>query len=85
MSTVVRARVDEKTKDEATALLATTGLTVSDAFRLMVVQIAAEQKLAFDPFVPNAETIVAMKTARRGDLVSHDSVEDLMVDLNTDD
>jgi DNA-damage-inducible protein J len=85
MSTVVRAWVDEKTKDEATADLATTGLMVSDAFRLMVVRIAAEQKLAFDPFVPNAETIAAMKTVRRGDLVSHDSVEDLMVDLNADD
>ena len=85
MSTVVRARVDEKTKDEATAVLATTRLMVSDAFRLMVVRIPAEQKLAFDPFVPNAETIVAMKTARRGDLVSHDRVEDLMVDLNADD
>jgi DNA-damage-inducible protein J len=85
MSTVVRARVDEKTKDEATAVLATTRLTVSDAFRLMVVRIPAEQKLASDPFVSNAETIAAMKTARRGDLVSHERVEDLMVDLNADD
>jgi len=85
MSTVVRARIDEKTKDDATTVLATTGLTVSDSFRLMMVRIAAEQKLSFDPLVPNSETIAVMKAARRGDLVSHDSVEDLMVDLNADD
>jgi DNA-damage-inducible protein J len=85
MSTVVRARIDEKTKDDATAVLAAIGLTVSDAFRLMMVRIAAEQKLPFDPLVPNAETIAAMKAARRGDLVSHDSVEDLMADLNAED
>lgn len=85
MSTVVRARVDEKIKDDATTVLATIGLTVSDSFRLLMVRIAAEQKFPFYPLVPNSEIIVAMKTARRGDLLSHDSVEELMVDLNADD
>jgi DNA-damage-inducible protein J len=31
-SAVVRARIDERTKDEASAVLAAMGLTVSDAF-----------------------------------------------------
>ena len=85
MSTVVRARIDEKIKDEATAVLGSIGLTVSDAFRLMMVRIAAEKRLPFDPLVPSEETIEAMKAARRGDLVEVGGVDGLMADLNADD
>ena len=85
MSTVVRARIDEKIKDEATAVLGSIGLTVSDAFRLMMVRIAAEKRLPFDPLVPNEETIEAMKAARRGDLVEVGGGDALMADLNADD
>ncbi|MES9901791.1 MAG: type II toxin-antitoxin system RelB/DinJ family antitoxin [Sedimenticola sp.] len=85
MSVVVRARIDEKIKEDATAVLASIGLTVSDAFRLMMVRVAAERKLPFEPLIPNEETIEAMKAARRGDVVSFDSVEELMADLNADD
>lgn len=35
-NTVVRARIDEHIKKEATIVLAAMGLTVSDAFRLML-------------------------------------------------
>jgi len=85
MNTVVRARIDDKIKEDASAVLATIGLTASDAFRLMMVRIATEQKMPFEPLVPNAETIAAMKAARQGDVVAFDSVEDLMADLNADD
>ena len=85
MSTVVRARIDEKIKDEATAVLGSIGLTVSDAFRLMMVRIAAEKRLPFNPLVPNEETIEAMKAARRGDLVEVGGVDELMADLDADD
>ena len=85
MSTVVRARIDEKTKDEAAAVLAAIGLTVSDAFRLMMVRIAAEKRLPFEPLVPNDETIEAMRAARRGELIAVGSVSELMADLNAND
>ena len=85
MNTVVRARIDQKIKDEAVAVLGTIGLTASDAFRLMMVRIAAEKRLPFEPLVPNAETIEAMKAARRVDLIQAGSVDDLMADLNADD
>ena len=75
MRTVVRARIDEKTKEEAAAVLDTIGLTVSDAFRLMMVRIATEKRLPFEPLVPNDETIEAMRAARRGDLVEVGDVE----------
>ena len=82
---VVRARIDEHIKEEATAVLAAMGLTVSDAFRIMLTRVAREKALPFEPLVPNAATIEAMKEARRGGLKSFATVEDLMVDLNADD
>ena len=42
---VVRARVDEHIKEEATVVLAAMGLTVSDAFRIMLTRIAHEKAL----------------------------------------
>ena len=85
MRTVVRARIDEKTKNEAAAVLSAIGLTVSDAFRLMMVRIAAEKRLPFEPLVPNEETIAAIEAARRSDLVAVGDVDGLMADLNADD
>ena len=38
---VVRARIDGRTKKEAAAVLGAMGLTLSDAFRLLVKRIAA--------------------------------------------
>ncbi len=81
---VVRARIDEHTKEEASAVLAAMGLTVSDAFRIMLTRIAREKALPFE-LAPNAITIAAMKEARQGGLKSYDNVQDLMADLNADD
>ena len=69
MDTVVRARIDRETKDEATAVLEAIGLTASDAFRLMMRRIAAERRLPFEPLVPNRETVEAIRggAARRAD------------------
>jgi DNA-damage-inducible protein J len=84
-NTVVRARIDEKTKDEAAAVLASIGLTVSDAFRMMMVRIAKEKALPFDPLVPNEETIAAMKQARQGALKAYPSLDAFMASLHEDD
>ncbi|HEX4078705.1 MAG TPA: type II toxin-antitoxin system RelB/DinJ family antitoxin [Rhizomicrobium sp.] len=84
-NSVVRARIDEHTKKEAAAVLAAIGLTVSDAFRLMMVRIAREKALPFDPLVPNAETVAAMKEAREGRLPRFKNVDDLLDDLNEGD
>ena len=82
---VVRARIDERVKNEAAVVLETMGLTVSDAFRMMMNRIAREKKLPFEPLVPNAETIAAMEEAERGGLPSFKTVEELMAHLNADD
>jgi DNA-damage-inducible protein J len=82
---VVRARIDEHLKEEAAAVLAAMGLTVSDAFRLMMVRIAADKALPFEPLTPNAETIAAMRAARRGQLVTVGPVDSLIASLNAGD
>src|SRR5271154_89992 len=79
---VVRARIDEQTKTEAAAVLSAMGLTVSDAFRMMLVKIAKEKALPFEPLVPNEETIEAMRAARRGDLVTGGPPGELLTSLN---
>ncbi|EQD77843.1 type II toxin-antitoxin system RelB/DinJ family antitoxin [Ferrovum myxofaciens] len=82
---VVRARIDEHIKEEASVVLEAMGLTVSDAFRIMLTRVAHDKALPFEPLIPNAETIAAMKEARRGKLQSFNSVDDLMADLNAED
>ena len=85
MKEVIRARIDGKIKEEAAAVLAEVGLTVSDAFRLMMLRIAAEKRLPFEPLVPNEETVEAMEAARRGELITVGGLNDLVADLNADD
>ena len=82
---VVRARIDKDLKEEATVVLASIGLTVSDAFRMMLVRVVAEKALPFDPLVPNAETIAAMRDARLGNVRSFENIDALMDDLNAPD
>jgi DNA-damage-inducible protein J len=85
-NTVVRARIDEHTKEEASTVLAAMGLTVSDAFRIMLTRIAREKALPFEPLVPNDVTIQAMKDARRSvNMKSFKDVDSLMADLNAKD
>jgi len=80
----VRARIDEATKSEAAAVLASIGLSLSDAFRLLLKRVAAENALPFEPLVPNAETVKAMKAARRGDVVTAGKPSKLLAHLNAD-
>ncbi len=84
-NTVVRARIDEATKIEAAAVLATMGLSVSDAFRLLLKRVVAEKALPFEPLVPNAETVAAMREARAGGLARFKTPDDLLKDLNAGD
>lgn len=84
-NSVLRARINEHIKEDATAVLAAMGLTVADAFRIMLTRVAREKALPFEPLVPNIDTIEAMKEARNGGLKSFATVEDLMADLNAED
>ena len=83
-NTVVRARIDGQIKDEAAAVLAAMGLTVSDAFRMMLTKVAKEHALPFDPWSPNETTIAAMREARNGNLETV-TLDELQNVLNAED
>ncbi len=83
--TVVRARIDGQVKAKAAKVLADMGLSVSDAIRLLLLRVAAEQALPFAIRVPNAETRAAMAELDQGAGTSFDKLADLMTDLNAED
>jgi DNA-damage-inducible protein J len=83
-NSIVRARINEHIKEEASVVLKAMGLTISDAFRMLLTRVAHEKALPFDPLIPNPETIEAMKAARHGHLTTTNSVRNLLVNLNAD-
>ena len=82
---IVRARVNEAIKEEATIVLSEIGLTLSDAFRMLLIRIAREKALPFEPLVPNAKTIKAIKDARSGNLITASNLDNLLTELNAND
>ncbi len=63
-TTDVRARIEPELKDSASLVLAECGLNLSDAIRLFLRQVVAQQGLPFEIRTPNAVTVAAMKEAR---------------------
>ena len=62
-TTMVHIRVDENLKIQATDTLAAMGLSLSDAVRVFLTRVVAEQRLPFEVKVPNAETRAALAEA----------------------
>ena len=60
---MIHVRVDEDVKTQATETLATMGLSVSDAVRVFLKRVVAEQAMPFEIKVPNSETRAAMDEA----------------------
>lgn len=60
---MLHVRVDDETKEKATVALDAMGLSVSEAVRLFLRRVVADQAIPFDLKVPNAETRAAMAEA----------------------
>lgn len=84
-TTMVHIRVDKQIKINAARTLASMGLSMSDAVRMMLIRIATENALPFDVRVPNDKTIMAMNELEEGGGKNFNNIEDLMADLNADD
>jgi DNA-damage-inducible protein J len=82
---MVHVRIEKQLKAKATKALAAMGLSVSDATRLLLTRVAAEQALPFEVRVPNARTVAAMKEAERGRVRSARTVSAALAGLNEDD
>lgn len=62
-TTMVHVRVDENIKTQAAETLASMGLTVSDAIRVFLTRVVADQELPFAIKAPNASSRAAMAEA----------------------
>lgn len=62
-TSMIHVRVNEQIKTQATETLAAMGLSVSDAVRVLLTRVVAEQQLPFALKVPNTETRAAMAEA----------------------
>lgn len=67
----VRARIDEALKDEAAAVLADMGLTVSDVVRIVLTRVAKDKALPFEMRVPNKLTVETLAKSERGEDIHH--------------
>ena len=84
-TTMVHVRVEGSVKHRAETALSAMGLTVSDAVRVFLTRVAAEQALPFAVRVPNRRTRAAMRELEQGGGRRHASVGSLLADLNADD
>jgi DNA-damage-inducible protein J len=80
-TTMVHVRVDNEVKAQATEALEAMGLSVSDAVRLFLKRVVAEQALPIELKVPNVATRAAMQEARAMRAARFDSAEALFDDL----
>lgn len=64
---VVRARIDPHLKDEAAAILATMGLTLSDFVRIGLTRVVSERGLPFEMRVPNRLTVETLTRSECGE------------------
>ena len=85
-TTVFSADVVERIMREASQILASDGITVTEAFNLMMNYIVVEKRVPyFECFEPSEETLAAIADTVLGNLVTVGSVAQLMDELNEDD
>lgn len=82
---MIHVRVDQELKTKATETLSKMGLSMSDAVRLLLKRIEADQALPFEVKVPNAETIAVMEEGERGGVFRANTVAEAMAGLNAED
>ena len=68
-SSMLHVRVDDETKARANEALEAMGLSISDAVRILLRRVVADQAFPLELKVPNAETRTAMEEADR--IIAH--------------
>ena len=87
-SSMVHVRVDDEIKQRATATLEAMGLSVSDAVRIFLRRVVADQAFPLELKVPNAETRSAMAEAEeivRSRVARFATADQLFADLEKAD
>ena len=86
-TSTINARVKPALKRDAEAILASLGVTTTEAVTMFLHQIVLTRGLPFPVRVPNAETAAAIAEAREHPerVTRYAGVEDLMADLWPED
>jgi DNA-damage-inducible protein J len=63
-TSMIHIRVEDDVKEQATLALTAMGLSVSDAVRLFLRRVIADQAFPLELKVPNAETLAAIEKSR---------------------
>ena len=63
-SSMLHVRVDDDIKSQASEALASMGLSVSDAVRILLKRVVNDQAFPLELKVPNAQTRLAIEEAR---------------------
>ncbi|MCD2177387.1 type II toxin-antitoxin system RelB/DinJ family antitoxin [Rhizobium sp. C1] len=61
---MIHVRVDDELREEASAVLESFGMSMSDAVRIFLHRVAATQSFPLELKVPNEETKAALEEAR---------------------
>ena len=82
--TMVHVRLDDRMKERASDALERMGLTLSEAVRMFLSRVVADQAIPFSVKVPNATTVAAMEEARRMGPARLESMEGLERELSAE-
>ena len=83
-TSMIHVRIDDETKRRASTAVEAMGLSLSDAVRLFLHRVVADQALPFELKVPNAATREAIREADQIALTRKArfaTADDLMADL----
>jgi len=73
--TTLHVRVDNEIKAQASEALASMGLSVSDAVRILLKRVVKDQAFPLELKVPNAQTRLSMEEARAMNKVRADRLD----------
>ncbi|WP_208436398.1 type II toxin-antitoxin system RelB/DinJ family antitoxin [Bartonella vinsonii] len=79
----IQARIPDEVQEIASAVIKSTGLTVSDVVRMFMTRIARDRALPLDLFQPNPETLQTIEDAEMG-RVERTSLEGLRAMIRED-
>lgn len=83
-SGILKLRLEQSLKDEASLLAKSMGFTISDAVRMFLVKFVDEQKIPFDISIPNKQTIKAIMDVENGNTVKVESFSNLIAEIDTE-
>lgn len=78
---MTHARLTPEIKEKAETILKKLGISISAAYEMFYRQIIAHQGIPFDLYLPNKDTLQAMRDARDGKGKKYNSVEKMFEDL----